>query len=189
MLDKLTGLEDTIVIVTSDHGEEFWEFKDFEEAHFDDSRGISGVGHGHALVPPVISVPVATNIGDIPPSESRRSLTDIVPTVLQELGVEMPFDFDGDPLQNSSHADDPVLSQEVAYGPNQISVTENNKHLIYVPVDDESVVIDFETGEPITDTEVEEQLLEYVPRERKTGSDVNLSEDVQDRLSDLGYAE
>ena len=183
----LSNIEDTIVVVTSDHGEEFWEYKNFEEMHFEDSRGISGVGHGHALVPPVIDVPIVTNIQGLSSSESRRSLTDIVPTVLQELAIDPFFDFDGYPLQNDSHAGQPVLSQEIAYGPNQISVTEDGDHLIYVPVDDKSVVIDFETGNPITDTEIEEHLLEYIPQEWATGSDVDLSEDVQDRLTDLGY--
>lgn len=188
-LDDLADLEDTVVIVTSDHGEEFWEYKEFEETHFEDSRGISGVGHGHALVPPVVDVPIATNIEDLPSTDSRRSLTDIVPTVFRELGAEQSFDFDGQPLQDDSHADEPVLSQEIAYGPNQISVTKHDNHLIHVPVDNRSILIDFETGDPIPDAELKERLLEYVPRERTTGSDVDLSEDVQDRLSDLGYAE
>lgn len=188
-LGELTELDDTLVIVTSDHGEEFWEYKKFEETHFEDSRGISGVGHGHALVPPVVEVPIVTNIEGVPSTASRRSTTDIVPTILQELAAEVSFDFDGNPLQDASHSDEPVLSQEIAYGPNQISVTENGDHLIHVPVDNQSIVIDFETGETITNPEIEDYLLEYVPRERTTGSNVDLSEDVQDRLSDLGYAE
>ena len=188
-LDELSDLDDTVVIVTSDHGEEFWEYKAFEETHFEDSRGISGVGHGHALVPPVVDIPIATNIEDLPSSNSRRSSTDIVPTILEELGADLSFDFDGYPLQDGSHADEPVLSQEIAYGPNQISVTEHDNHLIHVPVDDQTAVIDFGTGHPITDTEIEEQLLKYVPGERATGSNVDLSQDVQDQLSDLGYAE
>ena len=85
--------------------------------------------------------------------------------------------------------DDPVLSQEIAYGPNQISVTEGNDHLIYVPVDDRSVLIDYDTGEPITNPALEDRLLNHVPRERTVGSAIDLSHDVQDRLSDLGYAE
>lgn len=188
-LNELADLNDTVVIVTSDHGEEFWEYKDFEETNFDDPRGISGVGHGHALVPPVIEVPIVTNIEDLPSLEVRRSLTDIVPTVLRELNVDLMLDFDGNPLQDASDTDEPVLSQEIAYGPNQISVTENGNHLIHVPIDGRSIVIDFETGEPITDSEVAERLSVYVPQERATGADAELSGDVQDRLSDLGYTE
>lgn len=188
-LDGLAELNDTIVIVTSDHGEEFWEYKEFEEAHFEDPRGINGVGHGHALVPPVLEVPIVTNISNISSFKTRRSLTDIVPTILYELGADLSFDFDGNPLQSSNYTNEPVLSQEIAYGPNQISVTDDNKHLIYTPVDDRLVMVNFETGEIITDSELEEKLLNHVPRERATGTQVDLSQDVQERLSDLGYAE
>lgn len=186
-LDELAELNDTVVIVTSDHGEEFWEYRDFEETHFEDPRGIYGVGHGHALVPPVIEVPIVTNIENIHTSENRRSLTDVVPTILNELGADLAFDFDGYPLQRSTN--EPVLSQEIAYGPNQISVTDGSAHLIYTPENNESMLMDFNTGEIITDSELKEKLLDYIPRERATGSKVDLSQDVQDRLSDLGYAE
>ncbi|QRV15796.1 sulfatase [Haloterrigena salifodinae] len=189
VFDELKELDDTLVIITSDHGEEFWEYKEFEEENFEDSRGLSGVGHGHALVPPVVEVPIATNIDGLPSTESRRSTTDIVPTILHELGADPPITFDGNPLQDASHEDKPVLSQEIAYGPNQISVTDGDDHLIYVPVDDRSMLLDFETGDSIVDPDLEARLLEHVPQERVTGSDVNLSEDVQARLSDLGYAE
>ena len=188
-LDGLTELNDTVVIITSDHGEEFWEYKDLEKAYFDDPRGINGVGHGHALVPPVLEVPIVTNIKNIPSYKTRQSLTDIVPTVLHELGANTSLDFDGYPLQDSTHRNEPVLSQEIAYGPNQISVTEDNKHLIYTPEDDSSIMIDFDTGELLADSVMEEELLGYVPRERSTGTQVDLSQDVQERLSDLGYAE
>lgn len=189
VLDELIELDDTIVIVTSDHGEEFWEYKEFEEENFEDSRGLSGVGHGHALVPPVLEVPIATNIGGISSAGSRRSTSDIVPTILQELGADQSITVDGNPLQDTSHGDKPVLSQEIAYGPNQISVTDGDDHLIYVPIDDRSVLLNFETGDRIANPDLEARLLEHVPQERVTGSDVDLSEDVQARLSDLGYAE
>ncbi|REA00151.1 hypothetical protein DEQ92_20655 [Haloferax sp. Atlit-6N] len=189
VLDELAELKDTIVIVTSDHGEEFWEYKSFEEEHFEDSRGISGVGHGHALVPPVLEVPIITNLESISGSTTRRSSTDIVPTILSEMDATVNVEFDGEPLQEPSTGETALLSQEIAYGPNQISVTEGNEHLIYVPTTDRSVLIDFETGEQIDDPETKSRLMNYVPRERATGSSVELSDDVQKQLSDLGYAE
>jgi hypothetical protein len=137
----------------------------------------------------VIEVPIVTNVEHISTPKSHRSLTDIVPTILRELGVEESFDFDGNPLQDELNMGKPVLSQEVAYGPNQISVTDAGNHLIYVPMTDQSIVIDFQTGERIDDSDIEEQLLSCVPRDRKTGSDVDLSDEVKNRLSDLGYAE
>jgi arylsulfatase A-like enzyme len=81
-LDDLAEIDDTIIIITSDHGEEFWEYKEFEGEYFEDSLEISGVGHGHSLVPPVIEIPIATNIDIKSTSNSRKSLIDIVPTIL-----------------------------------------------------------------------------------------------------------
>lgn len=49
--------------------------------------------------------------------------------------------------------------------------------------------IKFESGEVTTDPEQEKRLLEYVPREQETGTAVDISQDVQEQLSDLGYAE
>jgi len=188
-LGGLAELDDTIVVITSDHGEEFWEYKSFEEEHFEDSRGISGVGHGHALVPPVLEVPIITNLESISGSTTRQSSTDIVPTILSEMGATVNVDFDGEPLQEPSPEGSVLLSQEIAYGPNQISITEGDEHLIYVPTTDSSVIIDFETGEQIDDPESKSRLMNQVPRDRATGSSVELSDDVQKQLSDLGYAE
>lgn len=187
MLNELDEVESTIVVVTSDHGEEFWEYTKFEQEHFDDPRGNAGVGHGHALVPPVIEVPVATNIEDID-TEPRASSIDIVPTILHELGASGVNQPDGIPLQKRQR-EEPVLSQEVAYGPNQISITDDNDHLIYVPEKSSKLLINFSTGEERTDQERQEELLEYVFDEKMAGAGINFSRDVQEQLSDLGYAE
>jgi arylsulfatase A-like enzyme len=189
LLSNLRNLDETIVIITSDHGEEFWEYVDFEKSHFEDSRGIYGVGHGHALVPPVLEVPIITNVIGIPSATTHQSLVDVVPTILRELGVDTSLTFDGDPLQEVTQEDRPILSQEIAYGPNQISVTTDGVHMIYIPATDRYLLIDFETGKRITDKDTEKRLWEYLPQERVTGSNIDVSSDVQERLSDLGYTE
>jgi len=186
-LEELTGIEDTVVVVTSDHGEEFWEYAAFEREHFEDPRGVAGVGHGHALVPPVIEVPILTNVADIGGSD-RVSIVDIVPTLLYELGAHDQHRTSGVPLQGGGSTD-PVLSEEIAYGPNQIGVTDGDDHLIYVPEHDRSILLDFSTGETRTEQDREAELLEHVPDQKVTGSAVELSQDVQDQLSDLGYTE
>ncbi len=70
--------ENTIVVLTADHGEEFWEHNAF--------------GHGHCLYPEVIRIPLMIYL---PPSlgcVSGRiydyvSLVDIAPTILDLLGL------------------------------------------------------------------------------------------------------
>jgi arylsulfatase A-like enzyme len=188
-LDNLTDMNDTVVIITSDHGEEFWEYQKFEETHFEDSRGVQGFGHGHALVPPVIEVPILTNVQGIASSDSMRSSTDIVPTILYELGVNISFDLDGYPLQESPDDREAILSEEIAYGPNQISATQSKNHLIYIPSKDKHVMIDFKSGELVGKSGVEEHLLQQIPEYRISGTDITVSKKIQNQLSELGYAE
>lgn len=187
LIDGLDEIEDTLVIVTSDHGEEFWEFTDFEHHHFDDPRNIYGVGHGHSLVPPVLDVPIVTNIGGVVSGGTRRSTVDIVPTIFEDLGIDSEIDFDGVALQNERF--EPVICQEIAYGANQVSVTRDSTHLIHVPETEQSVMMDFETGVVMDDGELVEELAEYLPGERRAGSNIEVSERAKDRLSELGYAE
>ena len=77
-------LEDTALIVTSDHGEEFFE------------RG--GVLHSHTLYRELVRVPLIVVGPSVPPGERRDEvvgLVDIMPTVLGMLGVPVPRDLQG----------------------------------------------------------------------------------------------
>ncbi len=81
-------LEDTLIVVTSDHGEEFLEH--------------GSVIHGKTQYQEVIRIPLVVRGPGVP--EGRRvgdpvSLIDIVPTCLGLLSIETPADLDGLPLQ------------------------------------------------------------------------------------------
>jgi len=76
---KLNQLYDqSLIIITSDHGEEFWEHGSFE--------------HGHSLYQELLSVPLlirfphAENKGMV--VKTRVSLADIAPSVMAYLGIE-----------------------------------------------------------------------------------------------------
>jgi len=77
--------ENTIIIVTSDHGEEFWEHK--------------GTGHGWTLHQHQLKVPLIIKSPTL--SQSRKKinewvgLIDIAPTILDMLGIPIPSDFQG----------------------------------------------------------------------------------------------
>jgi hypothetical protein len=87
----LSGLEDrglghnTLVVMLSDHGEEFYEH--------------GGLGHGHTLFNEVIRVPLILSLpGQLP--EGRRvsgqvRMVDVLPTVLDVLGMEGDLGFEG----------------------------------------------------------------------------------------------
>ena len=81
LLDRLarTGaLEDTLVVVTADHGEEW-------EEH-------GRLGHGNTLHAEVLDVPLVVRVPGVAPRRIAEpvSLLDVLPTVLELVGVEAP---------------------------------------------------------------------------------------------------
>ena len=91
-------LDETVLVVTADHGEEFWEHGRFE--------------HGHSFYEELIRVPLLIR----PPGGRRggeaRPMTpaqqvDVVPTVLHALGMQIPVDLDGQILISGGSANVP----------------------------------------------------------------------------------
>ncbi len=89
-LGELNLLEDTAIIITSDHGEEFFEH--------------GSVGHGHSLYEELLHVPLFIRLpgkhSDEQPSSDTDevSLTDVFPTICDLLGVAPPKDLEGKSL-------------------------------------------------------------------------------------------
>ncbi|MFT7667924.1 MAG: arylsulfatase A-like enzyme [Planctomycetota bacterium] len=79
-LDELGLTEDTLVIITADHGDEFFEHKN--------------LGHRSTLFEEQVQVPMILRYpSQLPKGERRRGLVstiDVVPTVLELTGVESP---------------------------------------------------------------------------------------------------
>jgi arylsulfatase A-like enzyme len=70
-------LDDTLVVVTADHGDEFLEH--------------GGKGHGHTLFDEVVHIPlIFWQPGRLAPGRDRRlaSITDVAPTILDRVGIE-----------------------------------------------------------------------------------------------------
>ncbi len=107
-LDKQGLLDDTLIVVTSDHGEEFFEH--------------GKVGHGHSLyeellhVPLVFSLPGAEQEGVVR-SSCEVNLVDVMPTGYDILGVEWPQDTEGRSLvpllEGKARVDFPSVSFSV----------------------------------------------------------------------------
>lgn len=81
LLDR-TGSED-VVVYFADHGEEFWDHGGFE--------------HGHATWEELMHVPLVVRAPGVPPgrAKERVSLLDVMPTVLDALGVPVPPGVEG----------------------------------------------------------------------------------------------
>ena len=116
-LEELGLAEDTLVIFTSDHGEELGE------------HGVVG-WHSHTLydellrVPLVIRFPGGRHAGTTVGAQVR--LLDLAPTVLGEIGLEVPAGFEGVDLTRvltGLATPLPAVSQlDLPFGENQISL-------------------------------------------------------------------
>ena len=91
-LAELGLLKDTVIIITSDHGEEFYDH--------------GSVGHGHSLYEELLHIPLVvrlpgteTTAGAAPARDSDEvSLVDVFPTLCDLLGVECPAEVAGHSL-------------------------------------------------------------------------------------------
>lgn len=87
----LRGLEergldkDTVVVVTADHGEEFWDH--------------GSVGHGHSVYDELLHVPMVLRIPGLTHGELKLDdavgLVDVMPTVLEAIGQPVPDHLSG----------------------------------------------------------------------------------------------
>jgi arylsulfatase A-like enzyme len=84
-LDKRGLAEDTMVVITSDHGEEFWDH--------------GSVGHGHSIYDELLHIPLIVRIPGV--TEGKQAvntdvgLVDVVPTVFDALSLPMPENLSG----------------------------------------------------------------------------------------------
>lgn len=79
-------LDDTLIVVTSDHGEEFFEH--------------GSVGHGHSMYEELLHVPLLVRLpgakaGEGAVSAADVGLVDVLPTICAVLGVECPDGTEG----------------------------------------------------------------------------------------------
>jgi arylsulfatase A-like enzyme len=75
-LDKRGLADETVVVVTADHGEEFWDH--------------GSVGHGHSVYDELLHVPLIVRLPGVTQLDARISadvgLVDVAPTILEALG-------------------------------------------------------------------------------------------------------
>ena len=96
-LHKLGVLDDTVILVCSDHGEEFFEHE--------------SVGHGHTLFQELLHVPLAIRAPGCVPSGKRVdrevTLADVLPTALSAVGVPVPREIEGGDLSSIARGSGP----------------------------------------------------------------------------------
>lgn len=102
-LKRLGLYDNTLIVVTADHGEEFYDHQSY--------------GHGHSLYQELIRVPWVLRYPGAPPRRISGTVgtVDIAPTVLSSVGVPVPPVMEGvDRLPQILGASTPALSAAVS---------------------------------------------------------------------------
>lgn len=95
ILPTLEADDNTIVVVTSDHGEEFMEHGEFE--------------HGKTVYEAALRVPLILSVPGVEPTvvTTPVSQLDLTPTILKYAGLEIPDTMQGQPLPLADSAEPP----------------------------------------------------------------------------------
>ena len=122
-LKEINIYKNTVLIITSDHGEEFWEHDNFE--------------HGHSLYEEVIRIPliIKTDKEEGKRIEYPVSLISIAPTILDLTGIKYRLaPFQGQSLFNSvkrkNSRNDEIFLYGTLYGYEKYGVIKSGKKLI-----------------------------------------------------------
>ena len=182
-------LEDTLVLLTSDHGEEFFEHGGFE--------------HGHSMYEEVIRVPLIIWGPGVAAGRDPRpvSLVDLMPTVLAATGVPVPDGLPGRSLLASGEEDDrrTVVAERVLYGPETKAIIDWPHKAVLDLASGEARLFDLERDpgeredlarrEPERLRDMLARLSERLEASRAIGAGVDapIDDELRRRLRALGY--
>lgn len=194
---------DTLIIVTSDHGE-----------YFGEHGRLGHGGHLHEVVvkiPLLVKYPESRQTGRL---DHRVSLVDLMPTVLEETGLEPPPDMEGQSLRHGSR---PVIAELYpsadrvkTYGEEarrtlralyvdhwklvqETGTGESPEYLLYNVTEDPGETTDLYEAEPAVAQELRQQLEDWVEgAEEKRFDDTELptlDDETQETMRGLGYVQ
>ncbi len=157
-------IDETMVVLYSDHGEEFWDHEAQQAPLEEDPRGTFGFGHGQSLYQELLHVPLLIWHPGIKGKRRQElvSLIDVLPSLVAWLELENAnIEVSGKwlpPLRESFFGfsrDRQVWSSGIAYGPEKISSRTGSMKSIFSLQDDrfEFYDLDADPGEvaPIDD--------------------------------------
>lgn len=125
-LVKMGIYDETAILITADHGEEFWDHDRFE--------------HGHSMYDELIRVPLIVKLPrHITPAKrvvsTQVRVLDVMPTVFEMVGVEKPESFVGNSLlpliMGEAEPDRIAFSEGTLHGTDKISWrTDRYKYMV-----------------------------------------------------------
>lgn len=201
-LNRLDISDETLVIISSDHGEEFWEH--------------DGLMHGHTLYDEQLLVPLILHYPErIPPGlviDRPVRLLDLMPTILDLYDLEMPDEMQGtsmlqliqDPESNWASA--PSYAEALLYFDELKSVVQDDYKLVLNPstgkimlfdlAADQEEQHDLKTAEPEITEKLRDQLVEWIAESERLaeslphssdGSKARIDPETEAQLRALGY--
>lgn len=117
------GLKRSLIVLTSDHGEEFWD------------HGMAE--HGHSLHREVIHVPLIIISPAFPKGYTVNTpvrTIDIPPTLFALTGINVSYRFEGknlSPIVAGKEEEPPVFSEAMLYGSTERSLIDNGYKIMY----------------------------------------------------------
>ena len=138
-LEETGRADDTLIVITSDHGEEFWDHAIDESVDRNNPRSYWGVGHGHTMYEELLRVPLILYGPSVKgprtvPCVARH--IDVVPTLLDLLAIPRPSTMRGTSLTSYFAQDagacsaSAVIAESPAYGPDSRAVIMNQRKLV-----------------------------------------------------------
>jgi arylsulfatase A-like enzyme len=199
-LEKLNLLNDTIILITADHGESFEEYdcSDFSK------KKQKCLGHYSSLYEPEIHVPLIMSIPSYKNSKVIEEVTqsvDIVPSLLYILGFNISKELDGSsivPLLFNKPRENNIAFSELNKGVyNSKSLISENYKLIKIDQNGKSVIklFDLEKGEgedvSIKKNKIKQSLEKEIDKliQNKQNFEEEPSKEDMKLLRSLGYLE
>jgi arylsulfatase A-like enzyme len=197
----------TVIAVTSDHGEEFWDHAEIERRLGGDPRDIWGVDHGHSLFQELLRVPLIVSGPGVAAGRTvpcAISLLDLAPTLLEVVGVPAAAGMRGvsrSPALGPGPAPSgcgwaPVFAESPAYGINARSVLLGDRYKLIERADGVRLLFDLDedpaerrdlAGERPELVEPLAGLLRGKPAEAESGEVLAIDETALATLRALGY--
>jgi len=198
LLDRLNSLglyQEMTIVLTADHGEEFFEHK--------------GVGHGLTLYNEQLRVPLIIKTPQIAPGayDEIVQITDIYPTILDCLDIDEPYPLDGISLLNTGNHHNALYFEQNLAGNDLFARLDTTKKVIFnkqyfrpptnpiIPVFESYTVEDIHEQKNLAIHGFEDyfrlqQLVAYIMNKSILGFqrvEADISPELDQQLRDLGY--
>jgi len=205
-LKKIHILDQTIIVLLSDHGEEFSDHGGYDRGY--DYDYDIGKFHAHTLYDELIKIPLIIRYPkkihkNTRVSQQVRSI-DILPTILSLLDISYKGQFEGVDLSKNNFCPEENLraySESILEGPEKKSIRTNNWKLIYHPASqkfelynlyhDPKEKINLANKEKEIFQSLKKELFSWIEKMPKQNLDVQkkrkLSAEEIDALKSLGY--